>query len=671
MSKQQPTTQKNKRLFLSWVALTTLMVLLLSQMSLVQAQQTYPGYDFYPLSPMRNTIPANAVYTRDDRIGSFRNSYEQWECPTYRVPANQSNPLVTITNTSSGRVEKWPIPTYALPATGDDMHLCVINLSNKMVYEFWEAVWVNSTTMRAGGMVSFPMNSTGVSNPIYYRVTASGFSNTIGMVKREDFMNATTGQLELNSNTVVRHALTMAVHWNLLGKNTYVAPAVGGEILGTNTGSSGIPMGALFALPRNLNIDTLNVDPFVKVILRAARDYGIYISDGSGTAKYNGKDAGILEIETGLMPLLYGSGTSNDSFLDTVQAQTYAVVQQYGLYRVTAGTGPVPTNTVAPTVTPTRTPTPTLTRTPTPIPPTATFTRTPTPITPTATFTRTPTPLPATATFTRTPTPLPATATFTRTPSPVPPTATFTRTPTPITPSATFTIAPTFTFTPIVPTSTGTLLATPTPLPPSATFTAAPTFTRTPTALPPTATFTRTPTRTPSPVPATATFTRTPTRTPSPAPATATFTRTPTPSTTGLSITIVVPSNIRVNRTFTANIVLNNPSMASGGGVDAAQVECTLTPESRLIGQNVVAGTLFTPNPVIINRNFPYSDFMLFAVSQSGSNPPVTTSGTIVSLSIRPSSRGSGTITCYGDVIGADGTTQTLTIAPVTFTVNR
>jgi hypothetical protein len=138
-----------------------------------------------------------------------------------------------------------------------------------------------------------------------------------------------------------------------------------------------------------------------------------------------------------------------------------------------------------------------------------------------------------------------------------------------------------------------------------------------------------------------------------------------------LSITIVVPSNIRVNRTFTANIVLNNPSMASGGGVDAAQVECTLTPESRLIGQNVVAGTLFTPNPVIINRNFPYSDFMLFAVSQSGSNPPVTTSGTIVSLSIRPSSRGSGTITCYGDVIGADGTTQTLTIAPVTFTVNR
>jgi hypothetical protein len=142
--------------------------------------------------------------------------------------------------------------------------------------------------------------------------------------------------------------------------------------------------------------------------------------------------------------------------------------------------GPVPTNTPAPTFTPTVTRTPTAT-------PTATRTPTSTP-TRTPTQTRWPT---STPTFTRTFTHSP-TSTSSRTPTPTH-TPTFTRTPTP-------TRTPTFSRTP-----TNTIGPSPTRTP---TFTSTPTFTRTPTPTR-TSTATSTPTRTP-----TSTRTLTPTLTP-------------------------------------------------------------------------------------------------------------------------------------------------------------
>ncbi len=569
MRNTQRTSFSIRFLPVSLVAILAFVVMLLSQVSSVEAQ-SFPGYTLFPLSPLNAPIPANAVYTRDTQIGSFRQGSGVWDCPVYRLPVSENPPLVTITNTYSGRVERWPIPRSANPAAEDDGHLCVIHLKNGIVYEFFAAVWTGDTTMSAGGMVTFPINTTGISNPPNMRVTASGFSNTVGMIRREDFMNPADGALNGNTATI-RHALTMALPWGLLPKNGYVAPAVGGEQLGSAT-SSPIPLGAQFALPRNLNVDSLNVDPFVKIILRAARDYGVYISDGSGTTNYGGKSAGSLEVEPGLLVQLYPSIGSAENYMGTVQSQVYNVIQQYGLFRISTGTDPALTNTPLPL---------------------------PTTILPTMTAIPSATNLPRATT-----TPIPTTVGST-----------------------------------VVPTNPA-LQPSGTPLP---------TFTPAPATNIPLATV-----GVPTNVP--------PTNVPLP-------TSTTAPSGGAVGVRIIVPPTITMNTTFTANITLDNPAGATGGGVKAAQIECLLSPDNRLFGSNVIVGTVFSPNPIVINRNFPYSDWMYVTLTQSGSNPAVRVAGNVLSFKVRPASRGTGTISCNVNVIGADGIYSNIRVTPATFTV--
>ncbi|NWF69104.1 MAG: hypothetical protein HXY40_08460 [Chloroflexi bacterium] len=594
----------NKRatISVSFVVLVALMGLLLAQINLAQAIQIN-GQTLYPNSVMYQRVPANATYTRETRIGTIRPGYEEWGSPVYRVPATESHPLVTITNTFSGRVEQWPIPRYAIPAPEADAHMAVIHLGTGMVYEFWEGRWTSNTTMTAGGMVAFPMNANGISDPPFRRVTAAGFANTNAMVMREDFINPATGQLDQNMQ--INHAIGLYLPVFLIN-DQYVAPAVGAETAGYNT-NNGVPMGARFALARDLNVDALNVHPFTRELLRAMRDYGMYVVDGNGTAYYGSLARGSLEVEPGLVQSLYG--VSHNTLLQTIETQVASVLSQYGIFRITGGTAA--TNTPVP---PTSTPRPTNVgggtgATNTPVP-TATFT---------ATLRPTNTPVPPTSTPRPTNTPVPPTSTPRPTNTPVPPTATLTSTPRPTSVG-------------------GGAGATNTPLP------------------------------TNTPVPPTST--PLPTNTPVPPTATPVVTATPNPTVLGARI-VVSQSTIRVGNTFSANIVLDNPALAPGGGVDAAQVECWLTPEGRVVGSNVSAGPIFGPNPIIVNRNFPYNDWMMFAISQSGSNPPVTVGGTIVTLTLRADTRGQATINCEVSIVDANGTQQLLPITPYTFRVRR
>lgn len=398
--------------------------------------EVFPNLNLYPSSHIYSLVPANATRTRATNIGSFRPGYEEWQAPVYRVPAGDVYPLVRVTNTYSGRVENWEIPTWAVPADEDDAHMAVINMNTGMVYEFWAAEWQGTTAIRAGGMVAFPINGTGTSNPPNRRVTASGFANTNGSIMLEDFYNPATGSYTVQP---IGHALTMNLPASVLSTG-YVSPAIGGEEAGS-AGSNGYRMGERFALPANLNVDALNVHPFVREILRAARDYGVYVGDGSGSAAYQGLAAGTIEVEPGLVNRMFG--LQHNDFLNTIQSQTYSIVQQYGLWRITGGTTVpatstpivtntsipvtpvtvVPTATIRPSATATRTPSPTATRTPivTVVP---TITRTPSP-------TRTPITATPVTPVTVVPTVRPS-ATATRTPIPV--TATPIVTPLPVTP---------------------------------------------------------------------------------------------------------------------------------------------------------------------------------------------------------------------------------------------
>lgn len=282
-------------------------------------------------SPFNHQIPATAIYTLDTSFGSFRQVYSDYSVPIYRLTQPLPS-LVTITNNYSGRIVNWPIPTTAVPATGSDHHLAVVDPTLNVIDEMWDASWSGTANMTAGGMQHFALNGNGISNPINQTVTASGFAVSGGMVVKEDFTNPLTGQLDPTLS--INHALSAALPNKIISNGGFVAPAVAGEVSSGGKVNAGvIPLGALYAIPKSVNVDALNVNPLSKALLRAARDYGIYINDTNAAADYNSKPVGTIRIEPGLTDQVFGQ--NSDNLISTVQADVYSVIAQYGIDRVT------------------------------------------------------------------------------------------------------------------------------------------------------------------------------------------------------------------------------------------------------------------------------------------------------------------------------------------------
>lgn len=525
----------------------------------------YPGYVIYPNSQLRTALPANATYVRENRIGTFRQGYQEWSMPIYRTAADANIPLVTVTNTYSGRTERWPIPTYALPAPEADAHLGVLSLATNLFYESWATEWTSSTAISAGGMVAYALTGNGITPNTNHRTTASGISMANGQITREDFIDPVTGELNVNTFAIY-HALNISLPANILSK-TYIAPAIGGEEAGS-AGSNGIPMGAIFAIPSSVDVDALNVHPFTRLLLRAARDYGMYVTDGNGSPLYNGLSIATTRVEIGLVEELYG--LDSNTFLFQVQEEIGAVIRQYGIYRVTLPNGTaVPPASITPavnTATPTASPSFTPTRTPTRIP----------------------------------------TATATRTPSIVPVSAT-----------------------PTVVNTASTAVSS----------------------------VTRTPTLTPTP---------TPTITPS-AVGTPSVTSTPIPA--GFFIQIytlnaVVPTNTN----FYVQVLMVHVNRATGGGVRGIAFECTLSPESRLIGISTESGDFFPAGSIINNRSFPYTDWTYY---RARAPRLITEDGLLLTMTIRAVSTGTLRIRCQSEVEMGNRVYRSIPIPTLTLTASN
>jgi hypothetical protein len=319
--------RKLRSLFLLWLSLA-----IITLVSLPASAPAEAAYALYPSSAFLQPIPAGVNYVLEPRISTFRQGSEEYAAPVYRVAAGTSLPIVIVTNIY-GRVENWPIPTGAQPATGSDGHMVVVNYDSGFVYEFFQAHWSSGSTIEAGGMVAYPISANGISNPTNHRVTASGVANTNGMVMREDFDNGGG----FDPNLPILHALSIHLPASMIAPGGFVSPAVGGESAGSDRTENRVPMGARFAVPAWVDVDSLAVHPFTKAILRAARDYGMFVTDASGAGNYNGGNIGRIEIEPGMIQAVFG--VNGDALMAQVEYEVGTFVQQYGVHRID-GLGP-------------------------------------------------------------------------------------------------------------------------------------------------------------------------------------------------------------------------------------------------------------------------------------------------------------------------------------------
>jgi hypothetical protein len=138
----------------------------------------------------------------------------------------------------------------------------------------------------------------------------------------------------------------------------------------------------------------------------------------------------------------------------------------------------------------------------------------------------------------------------------------------------------------------------------------------------------------------------------------------------GAGIYAMMPAGgITVGQSAAVNIMLNRPDLMNGGA-QALEASCAVEQTGAVVGVNVVSGSLFGPDPVIVNQGFQANGNILFAIAQSGQTALVNTSGTVFTINLIGSAPGKSGLSCTTKMI--DGQNQELIVPfdPVQLTVN-
>jgi hypothetical protein len=215
--------------------------------------------------------------------------------PEYWASANTPTVPVRLNHRSyedPALVQAWsavPIPPRAAPASCSDHNLAVLQREPSGAireWEFWAASKSASGAWTAewGGAIDNVLADRGVASPRQWtdpvaptylarrstygwNVTASGMSMIGGVITNQDLES---GRID--------HALAMAV--TSAAAHEWMWPAQRTD--GYSTDPAALPEGAHLRLSPSVNVDALPVPPIVKMLARAAQQYGIVVRDQTG-----------------------------------------------------------------------------------------------------------------------------------------------------------------------------------------------------------------------------------------------------------------------------------------------------------------------------------------------------------------------------------------------------
>lgn len=172
--------------------------------------------------------------------------------------AELSDPVRSVT--FQGKTYTHRIPADATVISGTDGNLNVID--GQYVYEYWQVKKKSDGNYTAGYGVKTDLLDSGIEGGI----RAGQFSTNGGLIRQHEL-----------ENLHMPHALVMALSAEQL-KSGWVFPAISED--GGNNGYSGtIPMGSLFAIPPEVDIDKLGLSPEGHMLAEAMQDYGVYVGD--------------------------------------------------------------------------------------------------------------------------------------------------------------------------------------------------------------------------------------------------------------------------------------------------------------------------------------------------------------------------------------------------------
>jgi len=180
-----------------------------------------------------------------------------------------------------------PLPSGFAPSAGTDEEAVVYQPSTGRYWEFWLMEPTGAKTTNSVGQ-SVPQWRAGWggqiaelgANPGYFHTTAQDLK----------YGTAATGLALLGGlmtiaeqkRGVIEHALHIALPktrsaiWALPARRTD----------GTVTDPTAIPEGTTFRIPASLNLNAIDMDPYARMLARAAQTYGLVVRDTAGAVAF-------------------------------------------------------------------------------------------------------------------------------------------------------------------------------------------------------------------------------------------------------------------------------------------------------------------------------------------------------------------------------------------------
>jgi hypothetical protein len=199
-------------------------------------------------------------------------SVKRWTVPVYYSDSSTPRQNVALTSywAPARTLHDVPVPTNAQADPSSDGHMAIIDPDTGCFYEFYRAVHAPDGKLSAGWANRGLLTGKGI-QPGAWSTRDSGFVNFAGLIRPEDLRAG-----------VIKHALVFSTMYSLKGPHVAPATSSGGAPLPAPTGTKPIPYGAHLQLDPTLDLRTLGLAPWQKVVARALKVYGMYLADTGG-----------------------------------------------------------------------------------------------------------------------------------------------------------------------------------------------------------------------------------------------------------------------------------------------------------------------------------------------------------------------------------------------------
>lgn len=218
-------------------------------------------------------------------IGPWINIYE-YSTPLYTVGSNQSRVKVTLdagawNKPMQAALLDVPIPDHAVPAEGTDGHLTVWQPSTDTLWEFWQA-----KRQADGWHASYGGRMRNVSQNPGHFIDTKDFT---GAITEQAVWGATATSLPVIAGTItidelkkgkIEHALALNIPDPCADYFSWPAQRDDGG----STANDCLPEGAHLRIDPNLDLSTLDMPPFTRMLAEAAQKYGMIVRDKTGHA---------------------------------------------------------------------------------------------------------------------------------------------------------------------------------------------------------------------------------------------------------------------------------------------------------------------------------------------------------------------------------------------------